>query len=165
MSWRRWKLGLCIGLIMGLFDGGLVAFVNPIIGWKPLLFLILYFICKDGLNFLTKHPLETITSDTEIMKKPNGGAQTLLAVLGFALLTGCASYTTTQTDNSYVQTNVLRQITTKVTVRTFWSAKSDLAKSAVVNTDKSQSSRVGSLSQQATNDAANVVRIIIEKAP
>lgn len=67
-------------------------------------------------------------------------------------LVGCASYTTTQTDNSYEKTNQVRAITTKVTVRTFWAAKSDLAKSAVINTDKSQSSRVGSLSQQATNN-------------
>lgn len=87
------------------------------------------------------------------------------AIFGVALLTGCASYVTTQTDTSYEKTNQVRSITTRVTVRTFFSAKSDLAKSAVVNTDKSQSSRVGSLSQQATNDAANVLRIVVEKAP
>lgn len=151
---------------MGVFDGGVVAFVTPTIGWKPLLFLILYFICKDGLNFLKQHPFETITSDTEIMKKTTTGtASALMAALGFAILCGCASYTTVQTDNSYEKTNQVRSITTKVTARTFWSAKSELAKSAVVNTDKSQSSRVGSLSQQATNNAEQIVRIVIEKAP
>lgn len=91
--------------------------------------------------------------------------KSIFAVMGFVALTGCASYTTVQTDNSYEKTNQVRSITTRVVARTFWSAKSDLAKSAVVNTDKSQSSRVGSLSQSATNDAANVVRIVIEKAP
>lgn len=91
----------------------------------------------------------------------------LFAVIGFFSLIGCASYTTRQEDVSYEKgnTNAARTISTVVTVRTFFSAKSDLAKSAVVNTDKSQSSRVGSLSQQATNDAANVLRIVVEKAP
>jgi outer membrane biogenesis lipoprotein LolB len=89
----------------------------------------------------------------------------IFPVLGFALLVGCASYTTEQTDTSYEKTNQVRSITTKVRASTFWSAKSELAKSAVVNTDKSQSSRVGSLSQQATNNLEQVVRIVIEKAP
>jgi hypothetical protein len=85
----------------------------------------------------------------------------LFAAFGFACLVGCASYTTTQTDNSYEKTNQVRAITTKVTVRTFWAAKSDLAKSAVVNTDKSQSSRVGSLNSSATN---NVIQDLTELA-
>lgn len=85
----------------------------------------------------------------------------ILTVLGFALLVGCASYTTTQTDNSYEKTNQVRSITTKVSVKTFWAAKSDLAKSAVVNTDKSQSSRVGSLNASATN---NVIQDLTELA-
>jgi hypothetical protein len=89
----------------------------------------------------------------------------LLAAIGFACLTGCASYTTIQTDNSYEKTNQVRSITTKVVVRTFFSAKSELSKSSAINTDKSQSSRVGSLSQQATNNLEQVVRIVIEKAP
>jgi len=88
----------------------------------------------------------------------------LLAVALTFGLSGCASYTTTQTDTSYEKTNQVRAITTKVTVKTFWAAKSDLAKSAVVNTDKSQSSRVGSLSQTATNNMEQVVRVIVEGA-
>ncbi len=85
----------------------------------------------------------------------------IMTVLGFALLCGCASYTTTQTDSSYEKTNQVRTIITKVSVRTFWAAKSDLAKSAVVNTDKSQSSRVGSLSSTVTN---NVIHDLTEFA-
>ncbi len=88
----------------------------------------------------------------------------IITLVGLAALTGCATYVTEQTDHSYEKTNQVRAITTKVTARTFWAAKSDLAKSAVVNTDKSQSSRVGSLSQQATNNLEQVVRIIVEGA-
>lgn len=88
----------------------------------------------------------------------------ILLVIGAAAFTGCASYTTTQTDDSYEKTNKVRSITTKVSVSTIWAAKSDLAKSAVVNTDKSQSSRVGSLNQSATNNLENVLRIIVEGA-
>lgn len=80
------------------------------------------------------------------------------------LLTGCASYTTTQTDSSYAGTNQVRTITTKVSVNTIFAAKSELAKSAVVNTDKSQSSKVGTISQQATNNLEQVVRVIVEGA-
>lgn len=104
----------------------------------------------------------------------------LFPILGLVALMGCASYTTRQTDvsttaenfyeeastNSPPTTNsTTRTITTLVKVRTFWAARSDLAKSAVVNTDKSQSSRVGSLSQVATNNLEQVVRIVIEKVP
>ena len=89
----------------------------------------------------------------------------LISVVAFLACAGCANYSTIQTDTSYEKTNIVRSITTKVKVGTFWSAKSDLAKSAVINTDKSQSSRVGALSQQATNNLEQVVRIVIEKAP
>lgn len=69
MSWNRWRLGLFVGLLMGLFDGGIVAFIDPKIGWKPLVFLIAYFICKDGLNYLTKHPIDEIKDATEVFTK------------------------------------------------------------------------------------------------
>lgn len=77
----------------------------------------------------------------------------LLLVAWVFLLTGCASYTTEQTDKSYEGTNQVRAITTKVTARTLLAAKSELAKSAVVNTDKSQSSKVGSVSQEANAES------------
>lgn len=70
-----------------------------------------------------------------------------------ALLTGCASYTTTQEDLRYEKGQPAGKITTKVTVRTFWNAKSELAKSTVTQTEKSQSSRVGAVSQTATNSS------------
>lgn len=69
MSWARWKLGLLVGLLMGIFDGGVVAFIDPTLGWKPLVFLILYFVCKDGLNYLTKHPIDEIKDVTELITK------------------------------------------------------------------------------------------------
>lgn len=70
MSWRRWKLGLLVGLFTGILDGGLVAFADPNLGWKPLLFLICVFVCKDGLMFLKQHPVEEITDNTEFIQKP-----------------------------------------------------------------------------------------------
>jgi hypothetical protein len=65
------------------------------------------------------------------------------------ILTGCATYTTEQTDVSPE-----RSITTKVRVRTFWDSESQLANSAATQTDKSQSAKLGTLNQ--TSSSTNV---------
>lgn len=71
MSWRRWRLGLGVAIVMGCFDGILVALVDPAIRWKALLGLVLYWIAKDGGLFLTNHPVDKIVfGDTEIITKP-----------------------------------------------------------------------------------------------
>lgn len=72
------------------------------------------------------------------------------------LACGCASYTTKQEDVSFVGTNIVRRITTRVTIRTILDARSELTKSAVVSTDKTQSSRIGSVSQSATNNIPDI---------
>ncbi len=70
-----------------------------------------------------------------------------LSVLFLALvLCGCATYTTKQTDISDK-----RAITTEVSVRTFWDSDSALANSNATQTDKSQSAKLGGLSQTSTS--------------
>jgi len=71
----------------------------------------------------------------------------LLTILTLAaLLAGCATYTTRQTDISPD-----RSITTEVSVRTFWDSDSQLANSAATQTDKSQSAKLGTLNQTSTS--------------
>ncbi len=67
----------------------------------------------------------------------------LLAVL---ILSGCATYTTTQRDISPERT-----IETQVRVRTFWDSDSQLANSKATQTDKSQSATLGALNQSSTS--------------
>lgn len=77
-------------------------------------------------------------------------------VLPALLLCSCASYTTTQEDVSFAGTNIVRRVTTRVTIRTILDAHSELAKSSVTQTDKTQSSRIGAITQTATNNIPDV---------
>ena len=84
----------------------------------------------------------------------------LLAACG-ALLMGCSTFTTTQTDFSYEEGKPVRQITTKAKARTFWDSKSALASFAATQSDKTQSAKVGGLSQESSGtNALEVVREI-----
>lgn len=59
---------------------------------------------------------------------------------------GCGSFSTTQHDRSYSPDGKpIREISTRVTARTFFDAKSSLAKFKAMQTDKTQSAVVGSL--------------------
>ncbi len=71
---------------------------------------------------------------------------TITLLAAFALLTGCATYTTTQRDISPERT-----IETEVSVKTFWDSDSKLADSKAVQTDKSQSASLGALTQTTTS--------------
>lgn len=89
----------------------------------------------------------------------------IAAIILAVCLFGCASYTTLQVDTFYSGTNIVRQATTRVTIRTFASAKSDLAKSSVTQASHSmtnvmQYSRIGSISQEATNNIPDVTEKI-----
>jgi hypothetical protein len=93
----------------------------------------------------------------------------IASILLLACACGCASYTTLQVDTFYSGTNIVRQATTRVTVRTFASAKSDLTKSSVTQashsmTNMMQYSRVGSVSQFATNNLPEIVKEGVEGA-
>ncbi len=71
---------------------------------------------------------------------------TIALLAAFALLTGCATYTTTQRDVSPERT-----IETEVRVKTFWDSDSQLANSKALQTDKSQSASLGTLNQSTTS--------------
>ena len=84
------------------------------------------------------------TNEMDNMKK----LMILMCVMG---LTGCAHFTTTQTDVSYEEGKIVRSITTKATAITFVEAESQLANFKASQTDKTQSATVGSLNQSATS--------------
>lgn len=75
----------------------------------------------------------------------------LLLALPTLMLAGCAHFSTKQTDISYDKGSVLpsRSLTTKAASFTFFSSKSDLAKFKALQSDKTQSAAVGSLSQSS----------------
>ncbi len=77
------------------------------------------------------------------------------SILLLTLLTGCAHYSTTQTDTSYGTNNqATRSISTKVNVTTFFDSQSEITKSRVTQTDKTQSSSVGTVNQDASGTNA-----------
>lgn len=92
----------------------------------------------------------------------------LLGAAVVGLVTGCASFVTDQRDISYEAvtngtktTSVpTREITTRAKARTFWDAKSALARFAAAQSDKSQSARVGELGMETSG--TNAVRVLQE---
>lgn len=82
------------------------------------------------------------------------------AMLSASLLSGCSTFTTTQSDASFDPTTgqPVRQVTTEAKARTLWDSKSALANFKATQTDKSQSASVGSLNQEAS--ATNVVGLV-----
>lgn len=77
-----------------------------------------------------------------------------LLFLTVAFASGCARFSTTQTDISYEQGKPSRQITTRVAASTFWEARSSLASFAASQTDKTQSAKVGGLNSEANSTNA-----------
>ncbi len=89
----------------------------------------------------------------------------LLQCVGIIALTGCASYITKQEDNKVgPDGKVVAQTKTTVSVWTFFSAKSELAKSSVSQTDKTQSSKIGAVNQEATNNIVQDMTALINAA-
>ena len=78
---------------------------------------------------------------------------TLLVVL--ALLSGCARFSTTQTD---VRDETTTTVTTKAKAWTFFQARSELANWKAEQNEGTQGAEVGSLNQTA--DSTNAVAII-----
>ena len=62
MNFKKWKLGLLVALLSGLFTG--------IIGWgigmttKQIVFFTLISVAKDGWLYLVKHPVDAISWET-----------------------------------------------------------------------------------------------------
>lgn len=89
----------------------------------------------------------------------------LAAALGAILWTGCASFTTEQIDErTNAKTQETTKITTKATARTFFDAKSELARFKAAQTEKSQGAEVGSLSQSASSTNLNALVESVTKA-
>ena len=90
----------------------------------------------------------------------------VMSVLGGAALllsTGCARFTTTQTDLSYDKGQPQREITTRAKAVTFWDSASALANFKASQTDKTQTAIVGSLNQQSTStNLAGNARALVE---
>lgn len=87
----------------------------------------------------------------------------LLTALSFV---GCASFKTTQTDERLNEkTGEKTTVTTVVKARTFFDAKSELAKFKADQSDAKQSATVGSLkSETSGTNAVNVLKIVVEGA-
>jgi len=81
----------------------------------------------------------------------------LLPLTLAGLLTGCARFSTTQTDVSYATNPTTgeaipqRKITTKVKATAFLDANSELSKFKASQTDKTQGASVGGLNQTTTS--------------
>jgi len=86
----------------------------------------------------------------------------LILTLCLGYLVGCASYTTNQEQDFYIGTNLVKTVRTKVRIKTLLDAHSELAKSAVVTTDKTQSSKIGAITQTATNNIPDVAEKVSE---
>lgn len=69
MSWKRWKLGLLVAGLSSLVDGAAVGFVDPQIAFRALAFILILSLAKGMGMFLKQHPVETVTGDTEILRK------------------------------------------------------------------------------------------------
>lgn len=85
------------------------------------------------------------------------------------LFSGCSGFTTTQIDRSYEKGQLVREIITKNSAGTLIESKSELTKFKATQTDKSQTTSVGSLSQEANstnaaNDAAIFLGTLIKSA-
>lgn len=83
----------------------------------------------------------------------------LTLLLTTALLSGCASFTTNQIDERKNETTGEKTtVRTKVSVRTFFDSKSQLANSKASQTEKSQSATLGALNQESSG--TNAVSLI-----
>jgi hypothetical protein len=81
------------------------------------------------------------------------------------LLCGCSSYQTIQTDSRKEAQDgtAITEIKTTVKARTFFDSKSKLADFKASQTEKSQSTSVGSLSQESSaTNVAPVVKAVFE---
>lgn len=81
------------------------------------------------------------------------------ALIGLLLLiSGCARFSTTQTDMRYEGGKPSTAITTVVKSSTLFSSKSDLANFSASQTEKTQGAKVGALHQQGATNTAGVIR-------
>ncbi len=80
--------------------------------------------------------------------------KTLFSLFALALLSGCSTFTSLQTETA--PDGSIRE--TRLKARTFFNARSDLAKLRATTTDKTQGMTIGALGQTA--DGSNVVTLV-----
>lgn len=83
------------------------------------------------------------------------------------LLSGCARFSTTQTDLSYDASTgkPIRSVTTRASAHTFFSARSQLTNWKASQTDKTQGANVGSLNQESSGtNVTDIVSAIVTAA-
>jgi len=92
----------------------------------------------------------------------------VIFLMCFALyfFTGCASFTTTQTDERINEkTGEKTKVTTKAKATTFFDSKSSLGNFKANQTEKTQGASVGTISQESNaSNAVQTLRLIIEGA-
>jgi hypothetical protein len=70
MNFKRWRMGLLVACLAGMFGAvTTLGIVKDIGGWQQFALILAIGIAKDGLLFLTKHPVETIVTDTDLIRK------------------------------------------------------------------------------------------------
>ncbi len=117
-----------------------------------------YRVTAFGLDFLIRLKLPGVADLERALKaKASTPIAPVILAAGLLALTGCARFTTTQTDMSYEDGQPARQITTKATAWTFGTAKSSLAQFKATQTDKTQGASVGALAQESS--ATNAVSL------
>jgi len=62
MNWKKWKLGLLVAGLTGLFNGVVCMVVDMTA--KQIAFVLIVSFAKDALLFLKQHPAEQISFDT-----------------------------------------------------------------------------------------------------
>lgn len=86
----------------------------------------------------------------------------LLLIAALIALTGCAQFRTRQTDVSYENGKIVREVTTKASAITLLDAKSQLTNFRASQTDKTQSANVGALSQDSSStNAASTINAVV----
>ena len=143
-----WALG---GLLYQWLSGG---WTDP----RQWMMALLSVAGATGLHSATKSTIELKG------KPPTPTSLILLLLLPAGLvLTGCAHFTTTQTDIRYDENGkIATAVTTRATASTLFEAESALANFKATQTDKTQSASVGQLNQSssATNSITALADLI-----
>jgi hypothetical protein len=70
MNFKRWRLGLLVACLAGLFGAvTTLGIATDIGGWKQFCLILAIGMAKDGLLFLARHPVDTISTDTDLLRK------------------------------------------------------------------------------------------------
>ena len=86
MNWKKWKVGLVIALLSGVFAGcaGLVGSMD----WKAFVAVVCASIATNLGNYLRQHPIESIQEETKARTRAGSFFALLLVPL---LICGCRS--------------------------------------------------------------------------